>query len=143
MVVVGKFHWRHESEDSEARPTSSQSSVARAVVTTTPHFKRKDLYCIIIPSQGYMSLLDPKRNKTAVQLFDEMAKDRDLFIKVFCSNKSYAQTERLLNGVSLEDILELNKKFRLVVGGSTVWSCAFSDLIRFQCNCPLFWGRSS
>ena len=86
-------------------------------------------------------MLDPKRNKTAVQLFNEMAKDRELFIKVFCSNKSHAQTERLLNGMSLEDILDLNKKFRLVVGGSTAWSCAFSDLIRFQCNCPLFWGR--
>ena len=21
------------------------------------------------------------------------------------------------------------------------WLCAFSDLIRFQCNCPLFWGK--
>jgi len=94
--------WRRESE---ASPISSQSSVAQAAVTTTRRFERKDLNCIVIPSQGYMSLLDPKRNKTAVQLFDEMAKDRDLFIKVFCSNKSYAQTERLLNGVSLEDIL--------------------------------------
>ena len=84
---------------------------------------------------------DPKRDKMASQLFDEMAKDRELFIKVFCSNKTYAQTEKLLNGVTLEDILELTKKFRLVVGGSTAWSCAFSDLIRFQCNCPLFWGK--
>ena len=82
--------WHHELEDSKARPTSSQSSVARAAVTATCHFERKDLNCIIIPSQGYMSLLDPlaKHNKTAVQLFDEMAKDRELFIKVFCSNKS-------------------------------------------------------
>lgn len=64
-----------------------------------------------------------------------------MFMKVFCSNKNYAQTERLLQGLSLEDILELNKKFRLLVGGSAAWSCAFSDLIRFQCNCPLFWGR--
>ena len=80
--------WRRESEDSEARPTSSQSSVARAAVTTARRFERKDLNCIVIPSQGYMSLLDPKRNKTAVQLFDEMAKDQELFIKVFCSNKS-------------------------------------------------------
>ena len=115
--------------------------MALAEVTTTRRVKRKDPNCIVIQSQGYMSLPDPKRYKTAVQLFDEMAKDQELFIKVFCSNKSYAQTERLLNGVSLEDILELNKKFRLVVGGSTACSCAFSDLIRFQCNCPLFWGR--
>ena len=64
-----------------------------------------------------MSLLDPKRDKTAVQLFDEMAKDQELYI------------------------LELNKKFRLVVGSSTAWSCAFSDLIHFQFNCPLFWPK--
>ena len=44
-----------------------------------------------------MSLLDPKRDKTAVRLFDGMAKDQELYI------------------------LELNKKFRLVVAGSTVW----------------------
>ena len=70
-----------------------------------------------------------------------MAKNRDTFIKVFCMNKTYAQTECLLQSNSLDDILELSKKFRLLVGSSAAWSCVFSDLIRFQCNCPLFWGR--
>ena len=83
-------------------------------------------------------MLDPRRDKTAVQLYDEMAKDRDLFIKVFCLNKPYAQTEHLLQTESLDDILELSKRFCLM---STAWSCVFSDLIRFQCNCPLFWGQ--
>ena len=78
-----------------------------------------------------MSLLDPKSDKTGVQLFYEMAKDQELFIKVFCSNKSYAQTERWLNGVSLEGIQEVNKKFSFVAGGLLGWSCAYSDLIHF------------
>ena len=40
--------------------------------------------CIIIPSQGYLGVLDPRHEKTAVQIYDEMAKDQELFIKVFC-----------------------------------------------------------
>ena len=65
-----------------------------------------------------MNVLDPRRDKAAVQRYNEMAKDRDLFIKVFCMNKTYAQTERLLQTESLDDILELSKRFRLLVGGS-------------------------
>ena len=112
--------WRRESADSGERSLSLQPSVARPAVTSTRRFKRKDLNCIIIPSQGYMSLQDPKRDKTAAQLFDEMAKDLQFVIKVFCLNKAYAQTEKLLNGVSLDDMLELTEKFCLVVGCSTV-----------------------
>ena len=131
--------WRRELNT--VGESSSQSSVAPPSVSITRRFECKDLACIIMPTQGYLNVLDPRRDKTAVQLYDEMAKDRDLFIKVFCLNKPYAQTERLLQTESLDDILELSKRFRLLVGGSTAWLCVFSDLIRFQCNCPLFWGR--
>ena len=106
-------------------------------------FERKDLSCIIISTQGYLNVLDPRRDKTAVQLYYEMAKDRDLFTKVFFMNKTYAQTERLLQTESLDDILELSKRFRLLVGGSaaSAGSCVLSDLICFQFHCLLFWSR--
>lgn len=44
--------WR---ADSGEVPSSSQSSVAPAAVKSTRLFERKDLTCIIIPSQEYLS----------------------------------------------------------------------------------------
>ena len=47
-------------------------------------------------------------------------------------NKTYAQTERLLQTESLDDILELSKRYCLLVGGSTAWLFVFSDLTTFN-----------
>ena len=75
--------------------TESMFSVLQDATFTRCKTTREpqDFNCIVIPSQGYMSLLNPKRNKTAVQLFDEMAKDQELFIKVqvVCSNREIAK----------------------------------------------------
>ena len=48
---------------------------------------------------------------------------------------------RWLNRIGFEDLIELSKKFRFLVGSCPGWEAAFSDVIRFQCNCPVFWSR--
>ena len=47
----------------------------------------------------------------------------------------------LLRRISLEDLIELSKKLRFLVGSCPGWEAAFSDVIRVQCICQVFWSR--
>ena len=63
--------------------------------------------------------------------------------QVFCKNAPQGSQENLLRRISLEDLIVLNKKFcfLVTVGACPGWEAAFSDVIRFQCNCLVFWSR--
>ena len=63
--------------------------------------------------------------------------------QVFCKNAPQGRQETLLRRIGFEDLIELSKKFRFLVGSCPGWEAAFSDVIRFQCNCPVFWSRCS
>ena len=119
-------------------------------------FQKTYLECIVIPNSRWLNILDKDCTKTADELEQMISKDRKLFIEVshlflltlpmcvlkagqvFCKNTPQGSQENLLR--SFKD-LELSKKFPFLVGSCPGWDAAFSDVIRFQCNCLVFWSR--
>ena len=49
--------------------------------------------------------------------------------------------ENLLRRIGFKDLIELSKKFCFLVSSHPGWEAAFSDVIKFQCNCLVFWSR--
>ena len=41
--------------------------------------------------------------------------------------------------MGFEDLTELSKKFRFLVGSCPGWEATFSDANGLQCYCPVFW----
>ena len=144
---------------SQATMGASQNPLGIEPADLQRRFPKTYLECIVIPNSRWLNILDKDRTRTADELEEMISDDRKLFIEVshlflltlpmcvlrggqvFCKNAPQGRQETLLRRIGFEDLIELSKKFRFLVGSCPGWEAAFSDVIRFQCNCQVFWQR--